>query len=293
MSNVQLKDQSGNSIYPLVNKDCFVFDTTATYEGDKITLTENKCKITQIGTFSPHTSGSSPQGLLYRNGELLQFYIGGLVDVFDAETMTYKRSFQINIEDANEVHFGGMDWLDADSTIAITHQQYGKILYKIDLADESDVTIDSVTTPDVPDTALVSGAIPSADIVNNVVYLSGYVREQPVTSSPRTGVIIYKVNPGTGASSEVLRAPYFHLQDSCWHNGRILYISDSTSNVASTYDYMRVIAIDPFSGIKSVITVPGISSKEAEGICVADGKCIYFIRKESGTLNVAYKIEFP
>ena len=279
----QLYDADGVSIYPKGNPDGNVY-----YEGEQISLSKNRSKVTSIGTYTKYTtSAGSIQGILYRDGELFQFYNGGVVDVYDVESFEYKRTFTIT--GASGLHFGGVDWLYEDSNVFVTHDYATKSLYIIDINDESDVQITSVSTPDIPDSVISSEGIVSVDRLNGQVYLTGYIKDE---DNVRLGITIYKIDKTTGDSEHLTDSyHFFHLQDSKWNNGHILYCNDRIVDTPGTYDTLGMVVADPYRGVIANLTIPGITGKEAEGICVVDEDYILFTYIYSSGVVGVYKIE--
>lgn len=298
MNKVILQDPLGNNAYPITTDSSIVSVGDVIYKGEKVNISDShRCNITEVGSLLPSTSGKSPQGILYSEDYLYQFYDGGYVDVFsieDIESGTDASAIRtFTIPNTSGVHFGGVDWLDESNKIFITHNKANNSLYKINIYNESNIVVETIPTPDIPSSVIAHEGIVCYDNMNECIYLTGYLHyDENDASTTRTGLVIYRINPDTGSAVIIRNLPVFHLQDSKFYNGRIFYANDSTVGTASGYNTQRVIVVDVNSGIVSKIIIPNISSIEAEGICIVGGKWIYETMAASSSRVRVNKIQF-
>ena len=240
-----------------------------------------------IGTVN-RTVNKSFQGALVdlENEEIFQIMDGGHTMVLDMYTLKTKREFDLPKTNGSG-HFSSVEWLDQENKIFITTSGSGSTtdankIYVYDMSDEENITITTLTSPDMSsDNYSYMGDL-AYDSQNKLLYVGGYAPDD----TTRSNIIITTIDMSpyidngettVEAVGDTFTTAIYHMQDGGFYNGKIYYLVDSTTGRGS-YNTFAVLEIDPSNkSISNVYNIELSKYHEAESIVIVPGNKPYLI----------------
>ena len=234
------------------------------------------------------------------NDELFQILDGGHTMVVDMESLAVIREFDLPTSDGSG-HFSSVEWLDKENKIFMTTSGVcsatanANKIYVYDMSDESNITMTTVTTADMPSANYSCMGDLAYDSQNKLLYVGGYSPSD--SSNDRNNLIIttldmspYVDNGITTVSAvgNAFTTTVYHLQDGAFYNGKIYYLVDSTTGRGS-YNTFAVLEINPTTkDISRVLEIPQSQYKEAESLVIIPGANPYLIMSYWDGSNTEY-----